>query len=83
MFVLMVFESEHIIYFHETQREINDMYVCNADMPAVENGDVCSSEKKCNQKDCLTGCAATFREAMEEVKEIILMCESGGMYHGV
>ena len=50
--------------------EKKDMHVCNADMPAVENGDVCSSEKKCNKADCLTGCAATFREAMEEVKEI-------------
>lgn len=39
------------------------------DLPAVENGDVCTSEKKCNKKDCLTGCAATFREAMEEVRK--------------
>ena len=45
--------------------------LCNSDLPAVENGDVCTSEKKCNKKDCLTGCAATFREAMEEVKAII------------
>ena len=59
------------------------MYVCNADMPAVENGDVCSSEKKCNQKDCLTGCAATFREAMEEVCELVLTCTLGGTYHSV
>ena len=63
-----------IITYLSIERENNYMYVCNADIPVIENGEVCSSEKKCNKKDCLTGCAATFREAMEEVKEILLTC---------
>jgi hypothetical protein len=72
VFVLIAFKSEHHTSFHKIKGETHCMYLCNADMPVVENGDECSNEKKCNKKDCLTGCAATFREAMEEVKEIIL-----------
>ena len=74
VFVLMVFESAYHIYFHKIKKEKINFDLCNADMPVIENEDVCSSEKKCNKKDCLTGCAATFREAMEEVCELVLAC---------